>query len=93
MQKATQQVGILYQNVLSLCKYFITLTALPGLYLSTSGVCSTCMGPLLTGTYQLHGESAEVCTEGVHQELEFCIGMCLRFSHATYPPLPAEDTI
>ena len=41
----------------------ITLATVPGLHPPTSGVCSTCKGSLPTGTYQLLGESAEVCTE------------------------------
>ena len=31
----------------------------------TSGVCSTCMELLSTGTYQLPGKSEEVCTAGI----------------------------
>ena len=43
-------------KVLSLCKHFITLATVPGLHPPTSGVCSTCMGSLPNGTYQLPGD-------------------------------------
>ena len=72
-------------KVLFLFRHFITLTA--GLHPSTSEVC---MGPLPTRTYQLPRESAEVCTEGVHQKLEFWIWV---YASVMQPaPLTAEDT-
>jgi len=70
MQKSKTTSGYSVPNVLSLCKHFITLTAVPGLHPSTSEVWSTCMGPLPTGTYinsleRVQKFALKVCTKNM----------------------------
>ena len=43
------------------------------------------LGLLPTGSYQISGESAEVCTEGVHQKLEFWIWVYVSVMQPAHP--------
>ena len=70
-KNASQQVGILYP---SLCKYVITLVAVPGLHLATSGVCITCMGShqqgLITSLERVQKFALKVCTKNWNSDYE-----------------------